>query len=634
MKNLAFVLIMFTNLYSNAQQKMDMPALIPQPVSVVKKAGVFTLPKTVIIQVLEKQDDAENVAQMLRNKINTATGYPVQIKKVTTFTSNTIRFILNASDTKALGKEGYLLNVTAKDVTVTAGNAAGLFYGMQTLLQLFPPEIESRKQITKSSWILPQVQITDSPRFAWRGLMLDVARHFFNKDEIRHFIDDMAKYKFNILHLHLTDDEGWRIEIKSLPKLTEIGAWRPERIGTFTFFTHPKPEDPSTYGGFLTQEDIKEIVAYAGKHYINVMPEIDVPGHSLAAIAAYGNLASVPGNYRPCSGDTVMVWPKDGDFYALYDNSLCAGKPEVYDFLDKVFTEIAALFPFEYIHVGGDENAKNFWEKSEEIKELMKRENIPNIHLVQEYFTHRVEEIIKSKGKKMIGWDEISEGKLDPNTAIMGWRESRGGIDASDKQHEVVFASTKYAYFNYMQGDPAIEPPVHSTRLLKTTYETEPLPEGMDPQYLKGIQACLWTEQVYNYRHLQYMLWPRTFAMAELAWTPANRKNWPEFINRVEKHFTRYNYSETKYSPALYDPLLNVEMGKDNILKLAMETQIPGLKLYYSFDNSFPDNYYPEYTGVINVPKDASMLRVISYRDGKPIGRMISAPIAELKKRL
>ncbi|MGH2564098.1 MAG: beta-N-acetylhexosaminidase, partial [Ginsengibacter sp.] len=505
--------------------------------------------------------------------------------------------------------------------------------GMQTLLQLFPPEIESKKVI-KSSWTLPQVQITDTPRFAWRGLMLDIARHFFNKDEIKHFIDDMAKYKFNILHLHLTDDEGWRIEIKSLPKLTEIGAWRPDRIGTFTFFTHPKQEDPDTYGGFLTQEDVKEIVAYAGKHYINVMPEIDVPGHSLAAIAAYGNLASVPGNYRPCSGDTVMVWPKGGDFYAVYDNSLCAGKPEVYHFLDKVFTEVAALFPFEYIHVGGDENAKNFWEKSEEIKELMKRENIPNIRMVQGYFTHRLEKIIKSKGKKMIGWDEISEGELDSNTAIMGWRASKGGIDAANKQHEVVFASSKYAYLSYMQGDPAIEPPVHSTRLLKTTYETEPLPDGMDSRYLKGIEACLWTEQIYNYKHLQYMLWPRAFAMAELAWTPANRKNWPEFISRVEKHFVRYNYSETKYSPALYDPLLKVEMGKDNILKLTMETQISGLRLYYSFDNSFPDNFYPEYTGAINVPKDASMFRVISYRNDKPVGRMISATIADLKKRI
>ncbi|MGH2647708.1 MAG: beta-N-acetylhexosaminidase, partial [Ginsengibacter sp.] len=453
MRRLAFVLMIFTTVYSNAQQQMDIPALIPQPVSVVRKAGVFALPKNVIIQISEKQNDAENVAMMLSNRITTATGYPVHIKKVTTFTSNAIRFILNASDTNVLGKEGYRLNVTAKDITVTAVKPAGLFYGMQTLLQLFPPEIESKKVI-KSSWTLPQVQITDTPRFAWRGLMLDIARHFFNKDEIKHFIDDMAKYKFNILHLHLTDDEGWRIEIKSLPKLTEIGAWRPDRIGTFTFFTHPKQEDPDTYGGFLTQEDVKEIVAYAGKHYINVMPEIDVPGHSLAAIAAYGNLASVPGNYRPCSGDTVMVWPKGGDFYAVYDNSLCAGKPEVYHFLDKVFTEVAALFPFEYIHVGGDENAKNFWEKSEEIKELMKRENIPNIRMVQGYFTHRLEKIIKSKGKKMIGWDEISEGELDSNTAIMGWRASKGGIDAANKQHEVVFASSKYAYLSYMQGDP------------------------------------------------------------------------------------------------------------------------------------------------------------------------------------
>jgi hexosaminidase len=623
MKKSFFLYIVYLNVYSLAAQVNNI-AIIPQPVSMVYTAGSYILPKKVVIEISERQSEVEAISKMFIGRIAPSTGYTVQLKKVQKFTPNAIHFALKGDLEKSLGKEGYRLSVKTNVINLIAAKPAGLFYGMETLMQLFTPDIESKTRITKSSWVLPLLEITDYPRFAWRGLMLDVARHFFNKQQVKSFIDDMVKYKFNLLHLHLTDDDGWRIEIKSLPKLTEVGAWRPDRTGTYTFFTTAKPEDQNNYGGFFTQEDIKEIVQYAGKHFVNVMPEIDVPGHSLAAIAAYNQLASVPGEYRPCSGDTVMVWPKDADFYARYDNSLCAGKEEVYDFLEKVFTEVAQLFPFEYIHTGGDENAKNFWEKSDLIKDLMKRENIKTMNGVQNYFSRRVEKIIEAKGKKMIGWDEILEGELNPNTAIMSWQGTKGGIEASKKKHEVVFSPTTYAYLNSMQGDAAIEPPVHSTILLKTTYETEPLPEGVDPKFVKGVQANLWTEQVYTYRHLQYMIWPRAFAIAELAWTPANRKNWPEFISRIENHFVRYNFSQTKYSPAIYDPAFNVEMGDDNVLKIKMETQIAGIDLRYSFDNSFPDNFYPEYAGKLDVPKDPSLLIVFCYITGKAFVTMFS----------
>lgn len=373
---------------------------------------------------------------------------------------------------------------------------------------------------------------------------------------------------------------------------------------------------------------------YAGDHFVNALPEVDVPGHSLAAISAYNFLASEPGNYRPCSGDTVMIWPENGErFYARYDNSMCPAKEEVYTLLDKVFSEVSALFPFAYIHTGGDEGAINFWEKSEDIKALMKKEGLSTMSEVQNYFSRRVEKIINSKGKKMIGWDEILEGELNPSTAVMCYRGTKGGIAAAARKHEVIYSPSSFAYLDFMQGDKVYEPPVYKALLLKKVYDAEPLPDGIDPKYVKGIQGNLWSEEIYTYRHLQYMTWPRSFALAELGWTPAKRKNYPEFIKRVENHFERYNFSQTKYSPSMYDPIFFAEKAQDSVLKVIMETQIDGLDLYYSFDNSFPDNFYPRYNGKTVVPEDASFLKVISYRNGKPIGRMITISVAELKAR-
>ncbi|MEO8766586.1 MAG: family 20 glycosylhydrolase [Ginsengibacter sp.] len=635
MKYFISLQIILIPLFLFARQLRDSVAIIPQPVSIVQNGGWYTLSKNTVVEISAANVQVEAVARMFVDRAAPATGYIFPIKKRTLISSNSIRFMLDEKEFKLLRAEGYRLSVSAKGISVIASRPAGLFYGMQSLMQLFSPDIESKIKVNKKVWSLPIVEILDYPRFVWRGLMLDVARHFFDKEQVKHFIDDMVKYKFNLLHLHLTDDDGWRIEIKSLPLLTKIGAWRPEKTGNYTFFETPKDSEPNNYGGYFTQEDIKEIVEYAGKNFVNVLPEIDVPGHSLAAISAYNYLASTTGNFRPCSGDTVMIWPDNGDkFYARYDNSLCAGKEEVFDFLDKVFSEVATLFPFEYIHAGGDEGAMNFWEKSEDIKALMKREGLSNLTEVQNYFSRRVEKIINSRGKKMIGWDEILEGGLNPSTAIMSWRGTKGGIAASARKHEVVFSPSSYAYLNFMQGDKVCEPPVYKAKLLKTVYETEPLPEGVDPKYVKGVQGNLWSEQIYTYRHLQYMAWPRAFAIAELAWTPAKRKNYPEFIRRVEDHFNRYNFSQTKFSPGIYDPLFFVENGKDGILNVIMETQIDGLDLHYSFDNSFPDNFYPRYNGKTVVPKDATFLKVISYRNGKPIGRMITISIAELKNRL
>jgi hexosaminidase len=315
------------------------------------------------------------------------------------------------------------------------------------------------------------------------------------------------------------------------------------------------------------------------------------------------------------------------------DNSLCPAKENVYEFLDKVFTEVAQLFPFEYIHMGGDETARNFWEKSDDIKALMKKENLKNLDEVQSYFVKRVEKIINSKGKKLIGWDEILEGGLAPNAAVMSWRGMKGGIEAARQGHEVVMSPTDFAYIDYMQGDGSIEPPVYATLRLKKAYEFEPLPEGVNASLIKGGQANLWTEQIYNMRTAQYMTWPRGFAIAEALWSPKEKRNWNDFVKRVESHFERLDAAEVKYAPSIYEPIIEISKKDTATIIVKLSTEIDGLTIYYSFDNSFPDQYYPKYTVPLTVPKDAATMKVITYRGNKQMGRLIVIPIADLRRR-
>ena len=445
----------------------------------------------------------------------------------------------------------------------------------------------------------------------------------------------MSRYKFNLLHWHLTDDEGWRVEIKSLPKLTQVGAWNVKRTGWFGSFKDIRDDEPKTNGGFYTQDDIKEVVQYAKEHYVNVLPEVDIPGHSMAAIVSYPELSCTEGadKYRVISGEKFIEWPASGHFYGLVDNTLCPANEKVYPFLDKVFTELAQLFPFEYIHIGGDETAQNFWEKSEAIKALMQKENLKTIVDVQGYFERRVEKIVNSKGKKVIGWDEILEGGINKSSAIMSWRGTKGGIEASNKGHEVVMSPSTYVYLDYMQSDAIMEPRVYASLRLNKTYSYEPVSEGIKVKFVKGVQGNLWTEQIYNYRQVQYMVWPRAFAISEIAWSPAEKKNWPKFEAKVENHFSRYDVAQVKYAPSMFDADFAVTKNDKNELTVSLKTEVDGLDIYYSFDNSYPDNFYPKYTGPVVVPVDAIMMRVITYRGNKPVGRMNNMPVEELKKR-
>ena len=600
--------------------------IIPEPYQLTKLQGTYTLPKIITINA---PSTANAIATTLSDKLKTTTGKAVVISK------NKPNIDIQIINDANLGAEGYTLEVNEKGIQLKANTNAGLFFGWQTIQQLLPAAIYSNTLQANTNWTIPYVSIVDKPRFGWRGLMLDVSRHFFTKAEVLTFIDDMARYKFNRFHWHLTDDQGWRIEIKSLPKLTTVGAWRAERKGKWSNITTPAKEEPKTYGGFYTQEEIKEVVAYAKARSIEIIPEIDIPGHSLAMNTAYPFLSTTP-NYpfQVNAGDEFMDWDGlNGHVTARIDNSLDPSNETVYEYLDKIFGEIATLFPFEYIHMGGDENAKNNWEKSANVQALMKKEGLKNQNEVQSYFVRRVQKIINSKGKKMMGWDEILEGGLSGNATVMSWRGVKGGIEAAKQGHTVVMSPNDYNYIDFYQGELTAEGKVYRGLRMKTTYSFEPIPEGIDPNLILGNQANQWTEQIFDLRYAQYMTWPRAMAVAETSWSPKEKKNWNSFTKKVEQQFDKLDAAGVRYAKSMYDPIVTTQLNTKGQLLCQMESEVEGLDIYYTINDQMPDNYSEKYTGSFLLPEDVLSLRVISYREGKPIGKFLNIPIESLRKR-
>ena len=601
--------------------------LIPQPVQVQQSDGTFLLTKTSTIGF--DGQDSRKIAEMLSQKLNLSTGFAFTPQQGE---AGSIQFSLNKAPVAQLGKEGYSLVSSPKGVIITANTPAGLFYGMQTLLQLLPKEIESKTPVTMT-WSVPSVKITDYPRFGWRGMMLDVSRNFFTKEEVKLYIDEISRYKYNTFHWHLTDDNGWRIEIKSLPKLTEVGAWRVPRFGQFGQRAEPKQGEAATVGGFYTQADIKEIIQYAQERNVTIVPEIDVPGHSMSAIASYPELCCTKKpDVKVNPGASDSEWHDDGTFRIFSDNSLNPSDEKVYEFLDKVFTEIAALFPNPYIHVGGDECYKGFWTKDPGCQALMKKLKMTKPEELQAYFMKRVEGILKAKGKKMIGWDEILEGGLAPEATVMSWRGIKGGIEAAKMGHDVVMSPTTFAYLDYQQGEQTIEPQMYAGLRLSKCYSFEPVPEGVDAKYILGGQGNLWTEQIVSFHHAEYMIWPRGWALAEDFWSPKESKNWTNFIPRVEKQFERAEIEGVNYSPAIYDAIINIKT-KNGKITLDMDTEAPGLDIYYTIDGAMPNTYSTKYSKPAELPEGPITVRVVTYRNGKQIGHLITLKPEDLKKR-
>jgi hexosaminidase len=597
--------------------------IIPAPVSVNKHEGHFTLPSVITISA-EDNPVLKTALADLTDHLTIPTGFHASM---TNSGSAVIRILLNKTNDSELGNEGYRLTVETKKVTITANQPAGIFYGIQSFLQLLPPEIESSKPVNAVAWTAPCVSIMDYPRFGWRGLMLDVSRHFFTKEEVKKYMVQMSRYKYNVLHLHLSDDQGWRIEIKSLPQLTSVGAWRVKRTGLWYEFLPALAYEKATDGGFYTQEDMREMIAFAKDRNITILPEIDVPAHSLALIASFQNLSCTQLPYSVNAGFRSPV--RD-------DNALCIGNDSVFMILDKIFTELAALFPCEYIHVGGDEAYKGFWADCPKCQKRMADEHLKNVDELQSYFVKRMETILKSKGKKLIGWDEILEGGLAPEATVMSWRGMKGGIDAARMGHHVVMTPWDYCYLDLYQGEASVEPPAYGICRLTDSYTYDPVPDSVDEKLILGGQGNLWTERVPNFRHVEYMIWPRGLALSEVYWSPKARRNWDDFIVRMEAQFPRMDAAGIKYALSAYNVIYTPVKGKENrTFSVKLSTEIKGLDIYYTFDGTNPDPWYPKYTGeLINFPVGATQITANSFRNGKPVGKQITIKKDELAARL
>ena len=430
----------------------------------------------------------------------------------------------------SLGPEAYVIEVSSGRLVVRASTHAGVLYALHTLRQMLPAAIYGQRIAEKASWTLPGCIIRDEPRFAWRGMHLDSARHFWQIDEIKRYLDVMAMYKLNRFHWHLTDDQGWRIEIKSYPLLSQIACWREGTMIGHDFSSN----DRIRYGGFYTQEQIREVVAYAAERGITVVPEIDLPGHMLAALSAYPELG--------CNGGPYTTWTKWG----VSDQVLCAGKESTFAFLEAVLAEVAELFPGEYIHIGGDECPKDEWKTCPDCQARIRElglhgdDRFTAEQYLQNYVTKRVQDFLATLGKKIIGWDEILEGELAPGATVMSWRGTAGAIQAAAEGFDAILTPVSHCYFDYRQAeDPAGEPDsFDGVVTLEKIYSLDPL-EGVDPaqaHHILGVQANLWTEYVSTPDHLEYMLLPRLLALSEVQWSPAGQRDWFRFLRVLREH--------------------------------------------------------------------------------------------------
>lgn len=613
-----FACVLLIAISSSSAFGQNRQSLIPQPVERKDLPGTFSFGLKTKIIIPAENSEVRETAELFAGQLASLTGNKLLI--TSDKAKRSIEFRLNNVDNSRLGKEGYSIRVSTLNVMISANTPAGLFYGAQTFLQLVPP-------VENSSVTIPCTEITDYPRFGWRGLMLDVSRHFFTKDEVKRFINQMVKYKYNVFHWHLTDDNGWRVEIKAYPKLTSVGAWSVTRTGRYSsnYFVPEEPGELATYGGFYTQNVIREIVAYAAARFVTIVPEVDVPAHSRAAIAAYPEIS--------CSGKPTTV--SAGTSNGIGENVFCVGNENNFKMLDVIFGELASLFPGEYIHIGGDEANREFWKGCPKCQQRMKEENLKSLPELQSYFTQRVSKILQSKGKKLIGWDEILEGGLAPDATVMSWRGMEGAIAAAKAGHHSVMTPTQFCYLDYLQGEQNIERNSFGYLRAKRVYEFEPVPEGIDASYILGGQGNVWTEFIPNYRRVEYMTWPRALILAEVLWSPKGKRNWDEFVSRMEDHFPRFDQVEVNYATSIYDPEIAMVKTEKGEFRITFTPEIKGLDIFYTFDCTFPDKFSAKYNGKpIQTPRGSSEIWAISYRNGKPIGRLLVITFDELKARM
>jgi hexosaminidase len=526
--SLAMVLVILTSCGQKESRKVPEPvSIVPRPASLTVGEERLALPSKV--EVVANTEDEKNVAALLQEFLKSRN---TEVSVVSKSEEDVHITVLTGQDTAAR-KENYSLSIDGTGVTIQAASGAGLFYGVQSLIQLFPSEGADND--------LPFVSISDAPRFVYRGMHLDVGRHMFPVAFIKKYIDLLSRHKFNTFHWHLTEDQGWRIEIKKYPKLQEISAYRKE---TLVGHYGSDKYDGKRYGGYYTQEEVKEVVDYAAERYVTVIPEIEMPGHSVAALAAYPNLGCTGGPY-----EVRTTW-------AVADDVYCAGKEETFAFLEDVLDEVIALFPGKYIHIGGDECPKTRWKACPHCQKRIKAEKLKDEHELQSYFIQRMEKYLNSKGKQIIGWDEILEGGLAPNATVMSWRGEEGGIAAAKQNHNVIMTPGNWCYFDNYQDTSKTEPlAIGGFTPVKEVYEYEPLPPqliGKEADYVLGAQGNVWTEYMATSDYVEYMVYPRACALAEVLWSPRETRNYDDFLKRMQVHRKRLGKWGVNYATHMF----------------------------------------------------------------------------------
>lgn len=603
--------------------------IVPLPNQMTPQEGRFELSSKVKVVTAACTPEVKTIADSLVERIALTSGIRLSQTDQTNSSGPTITFAMNPQ----LPAEGYELSVKPSGIILSASQPNGFFYGVQSLYQLLPPAVYGRTKDKKGAWSVPAVEIQDAPRFPYRGLMLDVCRHFSELDYIYKFIDQLAAHKMNTFHWHLTDDQGWRIEIKKYPKLTEIGSKRKETLVDYYYTNWPQIFDGKEHGGYYTQEQIKAVVAYAASKYITVIPEIEMPGHAVAAIASYPELSCTPDT----TYDVTGTW-------GVFDQVFCP-KEETFAFLEGVLDEVVELFPSSYIHIGGDECPKTAWKNCDHCQTLirtlgLKDDTTPNAvdgkkhtkeEKLQSYVITRMEKYLNSKGRNIIGWDEILEGGLAPNATVMSWRGVEGGITAAKAGHNAIMTPNPYVYLDHYQEDPEFAPTtIGGYNTLKKTYSYNPVPDDADElvkKHIIGLQGNIWNEYMQSDERRDYQTFPRAIAIAETGWTENRNKNWNSFCRRMVEEFERMDIMQVKACRNFFDVNISthVEPGS-GVLNVVLESFYPNADIRYTTDGSEPTEQSERYTQPFALTGQLDLKAAVFNKD-KRLGKVSSKPL-------
>jgi len=587
--------------------------VIPLPNKIEKYGGNFIFNKNTKWVVENKEQ--YRLAKQLTDCFLTTACFNYKINVTTAKPKNNVVIFVNNS---SLPVEGYQLNVNNQQIRIEASNTKGFFYAIQTIKQLLPSEFNASKISPNQSWSIPALSINDAPRFGYRGFMLDVSRFFMPKDDVLKLIDLLAFHKINYFHWHLVDDNGWRIEIKKYPKLTDVSAWRVDRNNYFSMRSNPEQGEATTSGGYYTQQDIKEVIRYAQERCIEVIPEIEMPAHTISSLAAYPHLAC------PVASHYIGVLPGIGGQNA--SDIYCAGNDSVFWFLEDVLREVIDLFPSKYIHIGGDEAVKTNWEKCPRCQLRMKENNIPNEEELQSYFIKRINTFLKKNNKKLMGWDELVDSEIPEGATIFGWRGMGESVEkAGAKGFEYIKSPAKKYYFIRYQGPQWFEPFTYfGNTTLKDVYEYEPMSNQVSSDVtnkMLGVEACLWTEFVNNYQDAEYLIFPRLAAYAESAWTKPENKSWDLFVNRIDKLMETYNFLNVNYARSMFN-IEHIVKPQNSNVSIQLSCIRPDVEIRYTSDGSEPTHKSTLYTSELII-KPPITIRACTFKQNERMGAIL-----------